>query len=545
MAVFDSLRSFLKRPPPAQSVHGRTHELRRGLCLAAFSGALWALVCVNFSAWPLAFVAMVPGLFAIERATSTRRAVLFGWSLGLVGNACGFYWMFGTMRRFAGLPWWAAALLFLSICGFQALRMAFFGWALRLIRNHSGLPLALVAPVVLVTVELCIPLIFPFYLAMSVAQQPLLIQIADLTGVAGVSALLLMVNGAIYDLLSGAQRRRDIAAVSFAILLAAVCYGFLRVRQFTRQRALAPKIKVGIVQPNAITYALGGGNQVFAERRIADLQARSAELEAAGADLIVWPESSYPRRISRQANGDRPDSDPLRIKRGFNTPLVFNVTTYQPPLSSGQPYNSAILLDMDGKFRARYDKNNLFMFGEYTPGLATFPWLENFSPLRLEQFAAGGEINTLPFQTGDGREWRLGPMICLEDILPGFGRRLGALHPHLLVNLTNDSWFGETTEPWQHLALSVFRSVELRTELVRAANTGVSTYVDATGRVYAATYVVDPARDTRGADKVLAEVALIEGGHTLYALAGDYFSYLCIALTLYLSLVAPWLRRRE
>lgn len=545
MAVYDALRRFLNRLWPAQGGQGRRHEFLRGIGFASLSGALWAVVCINFSAWPLAGVAMVPGLFAIERATNTRRAVLFAWCVGLVGNACGFYWMFGTMRRFAGLSWWAAALLFLLICGFHAIRLALFGWAVRLIRNHSGLPLALVAPVVMVTAEMCVPLIFPFYLAMSLARQPLLIQIADLTGVAGVSALLLMVNGAIYDVLSGARRRRAIAAAAFAILIATVCYGYLRVRQFTELRARAPKIRVGIVQPNVITYAIDGGNQVSAERRIADLQARSAELEASGAELILWPESSYPRRISRQASGDLPESDPLRIKRGFNTPLVFNVTTYHPPLSSGQSYNSAILLDADGKFQARYDKNNLFMFGEYTPGVETFPWIENFSPLKLEQFAAGREVTALPLQTSDGSQWRLGPMICLEDILPGFGRRLAALRPHLLVNLTNDSWFGDTSEPWQHLALSVFRTVEIRTELVRAANTGVSTYVDATGRIYAATYVVDPARDTRGADKILAEVALIEGGHTIYALAGNYFSYLCIALTLYLSLVAPWLRRRQ
>lgn len=544
MAVNDPPRKFLSRLMSARRWSNRRQEFLYGIGLASLSGALWALVCINFSAWPVAWVAMVPALCAIERASSTRRAVLFAWWAGLVGNACGFYWMFGTMQRFAHLPWLPAGFLFFLICGFHAIRLALFGWAVRLIRNHSELPLALVAPLVIVTVEMCVPLIFPFYLAMSLAGQPLLIQIADLTGVAGVSALLLIVNGAIYDVMSGSRRRRVIVVASGAILMATVGYGYLRTRQFAQKRALAPKIKVGIVQPNASTFA-DGGNQILAERKIADLQSRSAELEAAGADLIVWPESSYPRWLSRQSAGDRPESDPLRIKRGFATPLVFNATTYNPPLSTAHPYNSAFLLDTDGKFKVRYDKNNLFMFGEYTPGAEMFPWIQNLSPLKLEQFAAGQSVETMPFQARDGREWRLGPMICLEDILPGFGRQLGALHPHLLVNVTNDSWFGDTSEPWQHLALSVFRSVELRTELVRAANTGVSTYVDATGRVYAETYAVDPAQDSRGADKILAEVALMEGGHTVYALVGDYFSYICIALTLYFSLLSPWLRHRQ
>ncbi|MBV9210386.1 MAG: hypothetical protein JOZ52_07140, partial [Acidobacteria bacterium] len=169
MAVYDSLRSFVNRLMPAQRGLSGRQEFLCGIGIASLSGAIWALVCINFSAWPLAFAAMIPALFVIERATSTRRAVLFAWCVGLVGNACGFYWMFGTMERFAGLNWLTAGLLFLCICGFHAIRLALFGWAVRLIREHTGLPLALVAPVVMVTVEMCVPLIFQYYLAMSLA----------------------------------------------------------------------------------------------------------------------------------------------------------------------------------------------------------------------------------------------------------------------------------------------------------------------------------------------------------------------------------------
>ena len=162
------------------------------------------------------------------------------------------------------------------------------------------------------------------------------------------------------------------------------------------------------MQPNAITFSeLGSSSQILAQRKIADLQTRSAELEALGADLILWPESSYPVWVSRQAVGDRTEVDRLRIKRGFSVPLVFNATTYDPPLHSSPPYNSAYMLDRDGKFTARYDKQNLFMFGEYTPGAEMFPWIQNLSPLRIEQFAAGRDLTTFPFHTGDGREWRL------------------------------------------------------------------------------------------------------------------------------------------
>lgn len=536
----------MRRLTLAGSSSSRASEIFIGLCLASLSGALWAITCMNFSTWPLAFVAMVPTLFAIERASSTRNAILFAWWMGLIGNAGGFYWMVAVMERFAGLSWFTSALLFVLVCGYHGIRLAIFGWAMRVIRGHTNLPLALVASVLMVTVEMCVPIIFRYYLAMSLARQPLLIQFADVTGVIGVTALLMMVNGAVYDFISHYRHRLAVVAVSTAIFLVVLGYGALRLHQFTQQRASAPKIKVGIVQPNTITFAnADAGGQIVAQRKIAELQARAAELEASGADLILWPESSYPTWISRQAGGDRDVSDPSRIKRGFSVPLIFNATTYHPPRGSNRPFNSALMLDRDGKFTGSYDKNYLFMFGEYLPGSEMFPWITNFTPLNVEQYAAGQDIKTLPFQTVDGRRWRLGPMICLEDILPDFGRQLGKMHPHLLVNLTNDSWFGDTSEPWQHLALSVFRSVELRTEMVRAVNTGVSAYVDVTGRVHAESYVVDPRKDSRGADKMLAEVALIEGGHTVYAVIGDWFGYLCITLALYLSLVLPYLRRHR
>ena len=159
-------------------------------------------------------------------------------------------------------------------------------------------------------------------------------------------------------------------------------------------------------------------------------------------------------------------------------------------------------------------------------------------PRSAGHFARGQDIVTFPFEHED-ETYRLGPMICYEDILPAFGRKLAALRPHLLVNITNDAWFGDTSEPWEHLALSVFRSVELRTDLVRAVNTGVSAFVDATGRVYAKTYAVDPVKTPIGADKLLAEAALLEGGGTFYARHGNLFAYLCLVLTLLLWLVWP------
>jgi apolipoprotein N-acyltransferase len=523
-----------------KSLHGRK-EIVRGVCLAALSGTLFFLATPNFDLWALAWVGLVPGLFAVERATTTRRALFFGWCVGLVGNAGGFYWLAPTAERFGGLPPAAAALVFLLFCGYQALILLFFAWGTRAVRRGTALPMALVAPVVMVACEMCLPMLFPYYLAITQAWQAHVIQVADLAGPLGVTALLLMVNGAVYDLMTEGRRRLPSFAAAALILSAALGYGHLRLRQVDARRADAPRIKVGVVQPNVIFNHDTGASPEAARRRLSELQLRSAELEREGADLIVWPEAGYAPKVPRLNAGDWPEGHPHRIRRGFTRPLILGAETHDPVWRGGRAYNSALMLDEGGGFAGRYDKANLLLFGEYVPGREAFPRLVNYLPSSVGRLTAGDGAAAFTLRTADGREWRLAPLICLEDLLPAFGREVAGLRPHLLVNVTDDSWFGDTSEPWQHLALSVFRSVELRTEMVRAVNPGVTSYVDAAGRVHTRTDSSDPAARPRPPDKVLAEVALVEGGHTVYAAVGDAFGYACAAATLYLLLFSSGL----
>jgi apolipoprotein N-acyltransferase len=138
-----------------------------------------------------------------------------------------------------------------------------------------------------------------------------------------------------------------------------------------------------------------------------------------------------------------------------------------------------------------------------------------------------------------GRDYLLGPLICYEDILPSFTRRVAKLRPNALVNITNDAWFGRTAEPYQHLALAVFRSVENRLEMVRAVNTGVSAHIDAAGRVRARTDSVDPAETPNAPPStLLVDLALLEGGG-LYRHVGDLFGFGCLV-----ALAALVTRRR-
>ncbi|MBI4510680.1 MAG: apolipoprotein N-acyltransferase [Deltaproteobacteria bacterium] len=514
-----------------------------GFALSILSGACVFLATAGFDVWPLAWIGLVPLLHAADRAPTARRAALYGLIAGTVTNVGGFYWVIGLLRRFAHLPTAVAVLLFLLLAAYQGLVFALFAGVVRRIRQGAPLPMALLAPLVMVTFELVVPLVFPWYLAITQAWQPHVIQVADLAGPLGVTALLCVVNGGVHDLLTGGRKRLVAGAVSLGILAGALAYGHFRIQQVAASRARAPRLPVGVVQPNVSFDEKGVENPRYRQDQLRDLQARSQELQAMGAELLLWTESAYPYLLLRAAKGDFPAGDPRRIQNGFNIPLVVGALTFEPWRDGDRkpPFNSALLLDRDGTFAARFDKNFLLVFGEYIPLLETFPWIQKLLPDAAGQFSRGREVRTLPFSQSDGTTVRLGPMICLEDILPAFGRKLAQHHPHLLVNLTNDAWYGDTSEPWQHLALAVFRAVEMRTDLVRAVNSGVSAFIDATGRVYAKTYAIDPQVTPRPADKLLAQVALVEGGHTVYARFGDVLAYACVGL----SALLCFLRRKK
>jgi apolipoprotein N-acyltransferase len=548
---------------------------------AVVSGVLWFVSCADYDIWPLAWIAMVPALWAIEAAPTRRQALAWGWLAGLVANLGGFYWVAGLLVRFGHLPLAVGLLGLVLLCAYQAVVFLLFAWAVRSLRRISRdrrgapLPMALIAPVAMVCFELLVPFIFPWYLAITQAWVTPVIQIAELTGPLGVTALLLAANGAVYDALVERERRRRLmpAAAVAGVLLAAIGFGVLRMAQTDAARQRAPSALIGVVQGNIPFDEKGLKRGDLAASQLRDQQRQSAALERGeiagrdrfgtllppgrGADLIVWTESSYPYSLPRQltephrGGTDLPADHPQAIRSGFSAPLMFGAITRDYEQPEDYPWNTALMIDKSGRFVGRFDKNFLLMFGEYVPGLETFDFVKDLAPAATSHFHRGTDVAVFPF-AHDGQQYRLGPLICYEDILPDFGRRLYAHRPHLLVNLTNDAWFGDTSEPWQHLALSVYRAVEARTDLVRAVNTGVSAFVDAAGRVYAKSYAMDPGIEDKGAcdrgcpggyscqqqrcrpkgaDSLLAEVALIAGGDTVFARLGNLFGWLCALLT--------------
>jgi len=502
--------------------------------ICVLSGTLLFLSCADFDIWPLTWFAVAP-LIGVALHPSTTRPAFYGFVCGLFANGGGFYWIVPFLQRFGHLPFVVAAPIFLLLVSYQAITFAAFAWCLRRLCDRFETGATFIAPVVYVALEMVVPFVFPWYLAITQAWVRPAIQIADLTGPLGVSFLLVLCNGAIYDSYHCWRRSMRLPlprlALATGILAAAFGYGLVRINQVTAARNAAPKIKVGVVQANIGIHEKW--RPQLAQSQLAVHQQQAHALELRGAQLILWPESSYPFYFGRDQSHDWPPNDPRRAQRGFSTPLLFGSLTAGD--RSPYPYNSALLLDKDGDVRGLFDKNILMVFGEYIPYYEQLKFIKQWIP-ETSNWARGTDVAVFPLATDKG-EVHIGPMICYEDIFPSFGRRLVKRDPNILVNLTNDAWFGRTSEPYEHLALAVYRSVESRLDLVRAVNTGVSAYIDATGKVYDKSPSVDPDETPTRPVALLDDVAVMQP-FKLYATLGEWFGGACLFAAAILGLLA-------
>jgi apolipoprotein N-acyltransferase len=219
--------------------------------------------------------------------------------------------------------------------------------------------------------------------------------------------------------------------------------------------------------------------------------------------------------------------------RGFSTPMIFgNATQERFPAEGKVPvkHNTAMLMDGNGEVLGTYFKNRLLIFGEFIPFENLFPFLRKWLPEAGDWTPGEGPAI---FTLGDAK---IGISICYEGLLASFHRKLAALGPNVMINITNDAWFGKTHEPWLHLQLAELRTVETRTPMVRSTNTGISAFVDAVGRRVAHTGIED-------AEYLVQDVPLTSE-NTIYVRYGDVFAWACCGLAAML-VVAGFIGRRR
>jgi apolipoprotein N-acyltransferase len=482
--------------------------VRAPFAAAASGGVLYFLGYVGYGLWPCLLVFLAPLWWALERLRAgggrLRASLLAGLVFGLAAYAGGFQFLWHLVDPFLGGNRPLGAGLWLGYGVWFALGFAAYAGLFHALRRR-GWPVAPAGVAPLVTLEWLQPQIFPLYAGGALASAPAWAQAADLGGPLLLTALVGLANAVAYETWAWrrARRRRPLAlwVAALAVALGVLGYGYRRVAALEAAIRTAPPLRVGLVQANLPV----GEKDALSVRTHRSHLAQTRELHAAGPlDLVVWPESAYLRGIRRPLPvSGRP------ILADLAVPLLFGGNSVREEGGRRLKLNSAFLIGADGTIRDAYDKNLLIPLAEYVPLAGLVPGIGRWLP-QAQALSAARDVPALRLGP-----WRLATPICYEAIRPELVRRMVAeSRPHLLVTLANDAWFGDSQEPWIHLALARLRAVEHRRYLVRATNSGVSAIVDPAGRVVARTGVL-----TR--ESLRAVVHPLDG-RTVYARLGDW-----------------------
>ncbi|APR84783.1 Apolipoprotein N-acyltransferase [Minicystis rosea] len=437
--------------------------------LAALGGALYFTGMPGPGFWPAAFVAQAPFYLALLRQ-SPRRAALLGLLNGFTFSLGTFYWLFGTVNVFGGFPAPVSLLVMFLMCAYQGGRAALTGW-LTARAEARGWPPALAFVLAFGAGELLYPLLFPWYFSVTALGAPWFVQAADLGGPILAGALLLGSSLALAELvrarIDGDRASRALVLGGLLAPLLSGIYGFVRVRQVEAMQWKAPWLNVGLAQGN---LPLVGRNAGVRINRLL-----TKDLRDQGADFVVWSEGSVPDVFDEEVYREETYK---RISRGLGVPVFIGGGVKRRTGDRVREFNTTLFTDAEGQVVGRYDKHFLLPFGEYMPFGDRFPSLYDLSP-HSSKMSPGESLDPVIL---DGHPITV--IICYEDLLPTFvNQAVRHGKPELLVNMTIDTWFGDTIAPWEHLGLAQLRAVEHRRYLVRATNSGVSAIVDATGRI--------------------------------------------------------------
>jgi apolipoprotein N-acyltransferase len=489
------------------------------------SGALLALSFPKFGHWALAWVALAPLLLASR--LDAARAFRLGWTAGFVAGVGLLYWTALVVAQYGGLSLPVGVVLMLLLAAAVALFPALFAWSVARWRAAWGDAALLAAPVAWVATEVLRAYTFfrfPWCL-LGYSQQPNLpvIQIARVTAVYGVSFLVASGSAVLAYVLVETRpgpRLRAGAALAGALGLS-VAYGAWNLG---RAPVETGRVRAALVQASIPQHEKWDPGRAW--DNVSQHVRLTREAVGRGAGFVVWPESAVPWRYDEEPAVAAVLGDVARTTRAH---LLLGNDDAEPG-DGGRPriFVGAKLLTPSGEVAYRYHKLRLVPFGEYTP-LAPLLTAGGRFAARLVQavgdFAPGREarVGSLP-------QGRFGTLICYEAIFPDLVRQFTAGGAGMLVNVTNDAWYGRTSAPHQHFAMAAFRAVENGRYLLRAANTGISGVVDPHGRVLEPTPLFERTL-------VVRDVPFV-AGDTFYARHGDVFGFACLGLAAALTLAA-------
>lgn len=433
----------------------------------------WKLLNLGFFAW----FGLVPLILALQKSTP-RRAFAQGFLTATIFFLIGYYWIYIALHDYGGISVVSSLLTTVLLSAAMALYIGLAcGLAVWFAAKDRAGGLLIWLPVFWTLAEFARAYTpfggFPWaHLAISQSHYTPLIQIADLTGYYGVVFVLVWFNVWLAESFSKISKPKTVAT---ALLLCLVFgYGFYQGRSVSQTAAVSPSLKVGLIQPNIPQEEKWVEVHMLHHREIF---AKAVESLQTNVDLIIWPETAWFETLWVGTNKIEPQTIGVTTAREEGKPFTLLGLSFSTLKEKRQRYyNSAALIDADGRIWGKYHKRRLVPFGEYVPLKNIFSFLKPVAA--IGDFERGDRW--APLTLG---YWKLAPLICYEDIFPQISRAMVREGANLLINITNDAWYGFTSAAYQHLALAQFRAVETRRAMVRATNTGMTAVIDPLGRV--------------------------------------------------------------
>jgi apolipoprotein N-acyltransferase len=493
---------------------------------ALLSGLLLVLCFPTINLFFIAWVALVPFLLSLYNK-SPKEAFKAGLFLGIPYFFGTQYWIYHSINHYGGIPFFISIAIVFLLCLYLSLYTGLFALLFSLNIRTPRFQIPFFAPFLWVALEFVRSYMFTGFPWSSIGYSQYkflhIIQISDITGIYGVSFLIVAVNNAITEVLIIRRRIREMpllplsrTVIGLGLLLlfitASLIYGHWRLSEERPGRVIRASIIQGNIEQDKKWVPAYQSEVMEAYRRLSFQAASSSPV------IIVWPETAVPFFFGSNKEYTEQLMD---LQKHLDTQLLFGSVLIKG--KEKEKYflsNSAILLDTSGRISYIYDKIHLVPFGEYVP-LHKFLFFLQKLVVGIGDYIHGDQY--LKAETPFGQ---FATLICYEVIFPGLVRKFYVKGGGFIVNITNDAWFGRTTGPYQHFSMAVFRSVENRKPLIRAANTGISGFIDSNGKILSKTNLFKQASLTMDIKT--------DTTRTFYTKYGDLFSYLCIVFSVLL-----------
>jgi apolipoprotein N-acyltransferase len=498
-----------------------------------FSGLAQAAISPPLNWIVLHPVSWVPAMAVFSRLEG-RRALLAGWAVGIAAELAIFCWLPGTVSRFGNLPVPVGVMVWLLFAVLTGFYTAVFAWGFSRLRRLGGRRWPFVIAVWFCALEFLNPQLFGYLQGVAWYQVPHVFLVSAVTGVSGVSFLVMLCNGVAlqgFELVrghAGVSSRAWITNVAGLALLvaAAMAVSSARRGEIDAAEREAKPLRLAIIQPNHTIprreAMLKERSDVFA-RDLVSLSRDALASSPGRIDAFVWPEGAL-----RADPGQRRNVSVLEFARETGSEVWTGANHYEREgARNTASHNSAFRILADGRLDTRYDKNVLVPFGEYVPFKDVVPLLARIDT--VGDFDAG---TTVPRYDHQGARFVF--LICYEAIRSGFVREATRDDVNLVVNVTTDAWYGLLSEQSQHLMLVATQAAMNGLPVVRSTTTGTSAFIDARGMITAST-------GTFTRETLVREVRPVRVA-SVVSRWGDWFAWSCVAASAALLAAS---RRRE